>query len=361
MRLMEVVSTFRMGGSERLAVLLAERLREQGLHTSLCTTSGGRGPISDLLEQKGIPWFAPLADANNPLSRRLYLAQLFRRERVEILHLHHMSNLALCYWPARLAGVRRLVVTEHTDFELRNTPRVWRRAKHFGPKADAVTVIHGALERMLAEAGVATDRLWRIENGVDVASFVKRRTPRKVRPPVVGWVGRMHPDKDIETWLQAAAKVAARARAPVRFSLVGDGPEADKAKRLAQRLGIAQRVDFHGEQQDVAAYLRDMDVFVLSSRTEGVPMVLLEAMASGVPCVSTAVGGIPELIEPAWGRLVPPGDPEQLAETVLSLLDAEPLRRTLGKAARKVVEDKFNLERMLEKYTRVLAPPVSVT
>lgn len=356
MRLMEVVCTFTMGGSERLAVLLADRLREQGMHTSVCTTWGGAGPICDVMDEKGIPWFAPVESAGNPLSRRLLLARLFRSERIDVLHLHHVSNLALCYWPARLAGVRRIVVTEHTDFELRHKPRVWRRTARFGPKAEAITVIHGGLEQLFRQVGIPGDRLHRIDNGVDTRAFRPRRQSRKPRPLVVGWVGRLHPDKDVETWLRAAAHVARHSPRPVRFSVVGDGEESAHAQALARTLGIAERVDFHGAQKDVAAFLRAMDVLALSSRTEGVPLVLLEAMASGVPCVATAVGGIPELIQPAWGRLAPPGEPQALAEAVLALLAADTERLAMGKAARTAAVERFGLERMLEHYVQVLAP-----
>ena len=356
MRLMEVVCTFTMGGSERLAVLLADRLREQGMHTSVCTTSGGAGPICDVMDERGIPWFAPVERAGNPLSRRLQLAHLFRRERIDVLHLHHVPNLALCYWPARLAGVRRIVMTEHTDYELRHTPRVWRRAARFAPKAEAITVIHSGLEQLFREVGLPADRLHRIDNGVDTRTFRPRRQARKLRPLVVGWVGRLHPDKDVDTWLRAAAYVARHSPRPVRFSVVGDGEESARAQALARELDIADQVDFHGAQKDVAVFLRAMDVLALSSRTEGVPLVLLEAMASGVPCVATAVGGIPEIIQPAWGRLVPPGEPQAIADAVLALLSSDAERLAMGKTARQVAMERFSMEAMLARYAQVLAP-----
>jgi glycosyltransferase involved in cell wall biosynthesis len=150
---------------------------------------------------------------------------------------------------------------------------------------------------------------------------------------VVGTVGNFTAKKDHPTLLRAFAHLAVDHPDAV-LVLVGTGPDEEAARRLGDELGLGARIRFLGSRGDVPALLPGLDVFVLSSRYEGLPIALLEAMAAGVACVATAVGGIPEVIEhAASGLLVPPADPSALAAALAKVLEDPDLAAGLGTAA----------------------------
>jgi glycosyltransferase involved in cell wall biosynthesis len=147
---------------------------------------------------------------------------------------------------------------------------------------------------------------------------------------VVGTVGNFTPKKDHDTLLRATALVAERHHA-LRLVLVGSGPLESALRRSAEAMALEDRVVFAGSRDDVATLMPAFDVFALSSRNEGLPIALLEAMGSGLPCVATAVGGVPEVItDGREGLLVPPGDERALADALSTMLCGPDLRESAG-------------------------------
>jgi glycosyltransferase involved in cell wall biosynthesis len=166
-------------------------------------------------------------------------------------------------------------------------------------------------------------------------------------------VARLSPEKDIESLLKATA-LAAREDADLRLEVAGDGPCMAELRRAAAGFGIDGRVRFLGEVRDVPALLARAGLFVLPSRTEGVSLTLLEAMASGLAVVATRVGGTPEVVAHGeTGLLVPPGDPAALAAAVLRLRRDAFERERMGRAGRLRVERRFDVRRMTAAYERL--------
>jgi glycosyltransferase involved in cell wall biosynthesis len=165
--------------------------------------------------------------------------------------------------------------------------------------------------------------------------------------PLVGSVGRLHPQKDFATLLAAIAQV--RKRIPtVRLLLVGDGELRDELESQSRSLGLSEIVTFAGSRTDVPEILAAVDVFTLSSLWEGMSNAALEAMAAGLPVVATAVGGTPEVVvDEVTGLLVPPHDPTSLAGALTTLLREPALRRRMGQAGRERVQEQFSVERMV--------------
>jgi glycosyltransferase involved in cell wall biosynthesis len=126
--------------------------------------------------------------------------------------------------------------------------------------------------------------------------------------------------------------------------IAGDGPEREQLETEARQLGLASSVEFLGERNDIPDLIRSSDLFVLSTRSEGLPMSVLEAMAAGLPVVASEVGGIPELVDAETGVLVPPEDPAALSTAVERLLADQGLRARLGAAGRARAEERFDLE-----------------
>ncbi len=213
----------------------------------------------------------------------------------------------------------------------RSRPRSSAPSKRIlGHFSDALIAVSEAVKQDLVSLGVArSERIRVVPLGLDLERFTLDLPRGGLRDafgfaaeaPLVGMVGRLVPIKDVPTFLRAAALVR-EARPDARFALVGDGEEREALERECQRLGLARAVAFHGWRRDMEAVYGDLDVVVNSSRNEGTPVALIEALASARPVVATRVGGTADLLAGGeYGRLVPPEDPRALAEAILGVLD----------------------------------------
>jgi glycosyltransferase involved in cell wall biosynthesis len=181
--------------------------------------------------------------------------------------------------------------------------------------------------------------------GVDPSVFTPRTPDPDSRLFDVVCVGRLVPAKGQHVLLAAVSRLLSRGRG-LRLRLVGDGPDRESLERAARRLGIREHVIFEGavNQDEIRGILEKADVFALASFAEGIPVVLMEAMAMEIPCVSTSVAGIPELIRDSVdGLLVAPSDEDGLAAAIGRLMDDGELRLRLGAAGRRRVIEKYDL------------------
>ncbi len=211
---------------------------------------------------------------------------------------------------------------------------------------------------LVAREGLPGGKMRLVHNGIDLARLppfaLDRRAARQAAGfdpgrRLVAQVGRLEPQKDYPTFLAAAAQVAAAAP-DVDFLVVGEGGLGGELAALARRLGLAERVRFLGLRHDVPALLAAVDVLALTSRWEGLPNVVIEAMATGAVAVATDVGGCRELIVPGeTGVLLPPGEPDAAAQAILEVLRAPDLARRLASAARARVEAEFTVGAMVQK------------
>ena len=181
-----------------------------------------------------------------------------------------------------------------------------------------------------------------VRHGVDLEALARDRAAREsVRielgvasdDVVVGTIANLRSQKDYPTLLHAAARVLERSPR-ARFVLIGQGPLEAEIRELQQQLGLGPRVTLLGRRDDATRVLAGCDVFVLSSRFEGLPVALMEALGLGLPVVATRVGGIPELVtDGVEGLLVPPGAPDRLADALMTVLDDAPRRAAMAAAA----------------------------
>jgi glycosyltransferase involved in cell wall biosynthesis len=207
-----------------------------------------------------------------------------------------------------------------------------------------------AADRLRVE-GVPLRKIAIVPNGLDASRFRARFLAPPLRRVIT--VANLRPEKGHDVLLDAARLVLARFP-DARFELVGDGPERGRLVARADALGIASAVSFLGHTDDVAAQLAKADISALPSRTEAFPNAVLEAMASGLPVVASAVGGLGELVDDRrTGLLTPPGDAPALAERLCALMADGALGIHLGRAARAAVEARFSFDRMTAGVERV--------
>jgi glycosyltransferase involved in cell wall biosynthesis len=222
---------------------------------------------------------------------------------------------------------------------------------------DAVVVVSDAVGRRL-RSSTLPGKIVTIDNGIKCAAFgmCEERTPQSRRASgsiVVGTVARLSREKGVRYLLDAAADVLAE-RPDTRFVIAGDGPDRGALLAQSERLGIDHRVSFLGAQSDMAHFYAGIDLFVLPSLTEGMPMALIEAMAAGKPVVATTVGSVPVIVEHLNdGVLVAPGDTAALAEALKLLLRRSDLRATMGRRAQATAEARFSAESMALQYRRL--------
>jgi glycosyltransferase involved in cell wall biosynthesis len=296
------------------------------------------------------------------------LTRYLRRERPEAMlsALNH-SNLA-AVWARRLAGVpTRLVVSERNtlsvraersqDRGLRALPAMIRR---FYPWADAVIAVSdGVADDLARVAGIPRERIVTTWNPVVSPALAEAAARplehpwfRPGEPPVVLAAGKLRPQKDFATLLDAFARV--RASHAARLVILGEGPEEGALRVRARRLGISADVAFEGFVENPFAFMARAAVFALSSAWEGLPAVLIQAMACGCPVVSTdCPSGPAEILERgALGPLVPVGDAAALADAIARVLAQPPDRERLRRRAQD-----FSVERVSQRYLDVLLPP----
>ena len=302
---------------------------------------------------------------------RLYprLYRLLRALKPTIVHSRNLAALEALV-PAWLAGVPVRVHGEHgRDIgDLDGNNRRYQRVRRlYRPVVTHYVALSRELERYLtASIGVAEQRVTRICNGVDAQHFrpatgVRARiTGAPFADPqlwVVGTVGRMQAVKDPLNLVNAfvrALTIAPALRTRLRLVMIGDGPLFGEASALLAAAGCADLAWLPGERNDVATLLRGFDCFVLPSRGEGISNTILEAMASGLPVIATAVGGNADLVDGGrTGELVAPEDPNALAEQLVTYTRNTAKARAAGAAGRARVERLFSLDTMVVQYQQL--------
>jgi glycosyltransferase involved in cell wall biosynthesis len=236
---------------------------------------------------------------------------------------------------------------------------------------DRVIAVSHTTKQDMVDAGVPSHLITVLHNGIDTDTWSPQQVRGTVREelgldracPVVGYVGRLSPEKDLATWLRAAALV--RQRHPeAHFVVVGEGHDGTllmQLQKLATELGIAERVHFLGYRAQLLPVYAAFDLFVLSSSREGICNSLLEAMAMGLPVVTTDAGGTRELVRDGHtGYMVPQRDAEGLAHAIITLLHDPALRHQMGRAGRERVEQMFSFTRRLHRIEALYATVVGV-
>jgi glycosyltransferase involved in cell wall biosynthesis len=347
-RLVFLLQDLTFGGTQRQTLELARRLNPARFQAEIWVLAAGEG-------------FTPLA----------------RRYGLPVIRLGRHKQVG----PAALARLGRRLLNQPPDVLLPLTvvPNIWGRVlgrlarvpliigncrgggaprrqheRWLWPLAHHILCNSQAIKSVLTGYhGVPAARLTTILNGVDTEFFQPPAVPA-TSPPRVLSIGRLVPDKDHDTLL-AAFHLTAPAHPEAELWLVGEGPRLASLRELAQQLSISDRVKFIPPHEDLRPLLHQSTLLVLSSRTEALPNVVLEAMAAGLPVVATRVGGVPELVDQGCtGWLVDSGDVSGLAAALSRVLADPEASQTLGRAGRERALVDFSLDTMARRYETLL-------
>jgi L-malate glycosyltransferase len=357
-RVLFVVGSFTTGGAERHLIELWRRMDREAFDVTIACFRREGGFLAETLS---LGW--PVVDL--AVGRRIYdargiaafarLVHLVLGFRPDVVHGYLFGPNLFAALAGRLAGVPVVAVAKR-NMDAFETPRQIGMERLAHRLATHVTAVSEAVADSVVALGVPRERITVIPNGVDAARFADGPQAEEARfelgadgSPLVGSVGCLAARKDYGTLLAALARLVERGT-PFRAALVGDGVERAALEAQARALGLAPRVRFLGERPGVERLLPGMDVFVLSSREEGIANALLEAMAAGLPCVATAVGGTPEVLRDGeTGWLVPAADPAALADALADALARPEEARRRGAAARRAVREGMSIEAMARR------------
>jgi glycosyltransferase involved in cell wall biosynthesis len=345
LRIAHVVLQLRTGGMEKVLAELA-RHADRDAHDLHFVCLGDTGPVADEIAALGWPVTVLAKPRGLRPSFVLKLARLFTSLGTDVVHTHNNDPLLYAAPAARIAGVPVLIQTRHGQAV--GTSRKHRTAVRLASLLARRVVCVSDDSRQVAEReGIAGKKLLTVHNGIDTRRF-DFTGPRRNGPAVM--VARMVPAKGGDVLLRAVQQVL-RTHPDFRLLMAGDGPALPELIRLADELGIARSVQFLGEVSNVPAVLASSSLFVLPSHSEGVSLTVLEAMARGLPVVTTRVGGSPEVVnDPATGLLVPAGDADALASALVRVWSDPQTGERMGRAGRERVEQAFDVRTMTRRY-----------
>lgn len=355
----QLLHGMRVGGAEVLAARLARQLRERYRFVFVCLDE--LGSLGEQLAEEGFPVHVLGRRPGIDWRCMLRLAGILRNEHVDIIHAHQYTPFF--YGMTARLGYRHpsIVFTEHG----RHFPdyRRWKRVmanRLLLEKRDRVVGVGEVVRQaLIANEGLAADRVRVIYNGIDLNPYATSNADREqVRKEigveqdelVVVLVARFDYLKDHATAVRTIDEVAAT-YPRCRLVFVGEGPEMQKTRELVGQLQLENRVVFLGLRHDVPRLWRAADICLLSSVSEGIPLTLIEAMAAGVPVVSTDVGGVSEVVIPGTtGLLAPQGDFHGLANAILRLACDTNQRQRMGNAGKQRAHTVFSEAQMHKGY-----------
>ncbi len=349
-----------MGGQERAIILQAERLRARGHQISLLLEPGS--PIQDLARSKDFSVEAIKMDHLHFPQAITAFRRLLGRHQPDILHMNSSRDSWIGCVAARLMTHRPgLVRTRHisTPLKKRMTTQLL-----YQTLLDRVIVSGCEITRqgLIQRDGLRADRVAAFPIGVDTEKFQPGPPSSDLREELqlpsdqylVGMISYLRSYKGHEFFIYAAQRVLAL-HPNVTFLIVGEGPEEETLRALVKQLDVEGKVRLLGFRDDLLNVFRSLDLFVIPS-VEGdtIPQVVMQAFAMGLPVVSTETGSIPDAVRNGeTGFVVPPRQAEPLAERIAVLVHDPPRGKEMGKAGRRMVEDEFSLDRMIDKLESV--------
>ena len=374
LRILQVAYKSEISGGEKVLLNLAKHLRRRGHHLLVACPS--YGPLVEVLLREGIEVSIISIKKSYDLMGAFRLRHLILREGVQVLHTHGMLVNTVGRIASKMARVPVSISTVHLTRELASggraeNTRQWLKGKYYRSLDnftarfnDRVIAVSESVKQDLISQGMSPEKIVVIKNGIEFEGWQTRLDEKNSRAqkkreldigngPVVGTITRLSRQKDVHTLLYAMSNIV-RDYPGIRCLIMGDGPQRRELEYLKCRLALNGNVTFLGYRDDAREILNIFDIFVLSSLWEGLPLVVLEAMAASKPVIATQVPGTAEAISDGkTGILVPLRNSERLAGSIKRLLEDQKLSQSMGEAGRQRVNKYFRVERMADETERL--------
>jgi len=360
-RILFVVNGFSIGGGELKLLELVREISKKHAECFQCTVCsvGIDGLLRDQFESLGIRTEVFLKSGPYDVSQIFKVARLIREERIDIVQTTLFYADVIGTYAAVLAGVHCIISWEAVTqpYAIKHLFAYRLASEWFSM---SVAVSHAIQNQVMRSRHVPASKACTIQYGVDTNRFhpgknehLRKLLKIKKNDIVIGTVARLTEQKGHRYLIPAMPKIV-KAHPNVHFLFIGDGPLSEQLSDQAESLGVRKFIHFLGFREDVPLLLRGFDLFVLPSLYEGLPNVVLEAMASGLPVIATSVDGTPEaVVHRETGFLVPPCQPEPLERVILDLLNNRHQMKQMGKAGRKRVQCLFSLDQQVGQFIQL--------
>ena len=348
MKIAHVIDSMEVGGAETLVSQMCRLQREQG-HDPCVYAVATLGALGERMREEGFAVQPNMGRRLLDATRNFF--RIFKESRPDVVHLHNPTPTIYAAMAARMAGVPSIVSTRHS---LVAPPRRLAIELKYALAATCCDWIVGICDATANNVknihSVPARKIVRIYNG----AVPLKRVAREQWPPKSGftliYVGRLAPVKN-HALLLNAFRAAHSSMPGLRLWMVGDGSERKTLESLAVELSIAAQVTFWGQQLDVAPFFSAADAFIMSSKSEGLPISLLQGFSLGLPAIVTDVGGMAEVVRLAKaGFTVQATDPAEMAATILRLAGSDAEREQFSMSAEAAFNSRFTLETMVDAY-----------
>ena len=363
-KLLFVIDGLEFGGGERVFLQLAVGLRDR-FEIFIASMSGGT--FEHELKQLGIKNYPVDMSRRISLKPIRQIKEIIQNNEIGLLHSQGARADFFARIAGRIAGVPHIICTVAMPVEGFDVGLLQKKIYHFIDQlteryVERFIVVSVSLSQMLMERrGIDARQVVRVYNGIELsqyhpdAHYVKLRSEWRISQevPLIGAIGRMVWQKGFNYFIEAIPEIV-RHMPDAKFIFVGDGPLKDQLIVKSERLNVRDRIVFAGFRSDIKEILSNIDLLVVPSLLEGFPMITLEAMAMAKPIIGTNIDGITEqIIDGENGILVSPKDPVALAGAIIKVLNDKESAKEMGLAARKTVEQKFSVEKMVAETEKV--------
>jgi glycosyltransferase involved in cell wall biosynthesis len=361
LRIAHLIYSPAVGGSEMIAADICARLDRSIFEPLVLFMYQAQGLMPEILSQRNIATYNLKQTRVKRLFGPLLLYKTLVGLRIDILHVHHVPLWHKIWRPTKLAKIP-VILTEHAKYSISRSNKLQEACRGAAKTVSCFTAVSKDLkDYFVKEINIPEESIRVIPNGVDIFRFapgprngvLRDLLPDEFSGKVLISVGRLTEAKDQSTLLSTIEILKKQGR-NIYLIMVGDGEmRASLEEEIAQK-ELIHCVHLAGSRSDVPELLRGADAFVLSSKREGLPMSILEAMAAGLPVIATKVGGIPEVVKDGEnGVLVPPQDQNSLANAICRVLDDSKFAAKLGRGARISIEENYSIKNITEAYSEL--------
>ena len=362
-RVAHLIYSQKIGGSEMLAANVCAKLDRLHFAPLVLFLYKSSGAMPEVLARLGVPFQSLEMNRFSIFIAPLITAVALNRLKIDVLHVHHIPFYMRVALGLRLSRVKGIVFTEHSKYMISRHQHLQKACRKAANKVAYFTTVSEELKEYFStKLGIAASTIQVICNGVDTERFhpideksgLHHFLPLSCQKrKIILSVGRLVKDKDHFTLLQAMKRLLNK-KLSFCLVLVGEGELRGEIEANILRLELQEYVHLLGNRTDVSELMPHADLFALSSLREGLPMVILEAMACGLPLVSTSVGGISEVVKnEVNGFLVAPEDPEMLAEKIEYILVHPEVAERMGQENRNKVTAQYSMAVTASRYAQL--------
>jgi len=363
-KILYLIDSLNIGGAQKHLISLISHLDKKKYDIHLCAFKSG--PLTKEVKKLNIP-FKILDQVRKPkifgLNNFFSLLKFMKHKKFDIIDTLLFASTTWGIFTAKLSNISyRIAERRNLNHILKNKKRRLLFLRFVNLFTDKIIVVSEAVKNcVIKQEKLDPMKTKCIYNGVNLKEFdikinqskEKAKLGIKNNDKIIGVVARLVKEKDYFTLIKAFKQVNDKIKNS-KLIIVGDGPLKENLEKYVKKQNLENNIKFLGKRTDIPKLIKIFEIFILSSLTEGFPNVVLEAMAASKQVVATNVGGIPEVvINGKTGILVPPTNPEALANTIIKLIKNPKLREKMGKAGRKRVEKYFTIKKMVKEYEKV--------